>query len=143
MNLISNLLDIIYPPRCQICLDFLDNHPPDRGDICDTCFSSFRELTHPFCSICGEPFKSKVEEDHLCEKCLRKRPFYDELRAPYLYEERIMEAIRLIKYSGKSYIVKSLGPFIGTFAKKRINVTEDTIIMPVPLHRKKLKQRGI
>ncbi|MGD9162494.1 MAG: ComF family protein [Desulfobacteraceae bacterium] len=142
MNLLSNLIDIIYPPRCCICADFLEEHPADRGDICDECYSSFKKLTHPFCSICAEPFKSKVEEDHLCEKCLRQRPFYDELRAPYLYEEKIMDAIQLIKYSGKSLIVKSLGPLLGAYAKNRIRDTSNIIIMPVPLHKKKLKQRG-
>ena len=142
MSLLSNLIDIIYPPRCYVCMDFLDGHPEGRGDICDECFLSFKELTHPFCSICGEPFKSKVEENHLCERCLLKRPFYDELRAPFLYEEKLMDAIQLIKYSGRSYIIKSLGPLLGTFAKNWINGSKDMIMMPVPLHRKKLKQRG-
>ena len=142
MGLLSNLLDIIYPPRCYVCSEFLDYHPPDRGDICDVCFSGFKKLTHPFCSICCEPFKSNEEEDHLCEKCLRKRPYYDELRAPYLYEEALMDAIQLIKYSGKSYIIKSLGPILGEFAKIWINNRNDMIIIPVPLHRKKIKERG-
>jgi ComF family protein len=142
MNFLLNLIDIIYPPRCQICMDFLDDHPAGRGDICDECFSGFRELTHPFCSICGEPFKSKVEEDHLCEKCLRKRPYYDELRAPYIYEERLMTAIQLIKYSGKSNIIKSLGPLLARYAKNWINDAKKMIMIPVPLHRRKLKQRG-
>ena len=101
--------------------------------------SAFQVLKN---SICGEPFKSKVEEDHLCEKCLRKRPFFDELRAPYLYEEKLMDSIRLIKYSGKSYIIKSLGPLLANFAKNWIAKTGDTVLMPVPLHKKKLKQRG-
>ncbi len=142
MNLLANLLDIIYPPRCCICMDFLDDHSAERGDICNACLSGFNELPHPFCTICGVPFKSKVEEDHLCEKCLRKRPSYDMLRAPFLYEEKLMDAVHLIKYSGKSYIVKSLGPFLGEFAKTWINNTKDMIMMPVPLHRKKLRQRG-
>lgn len=142
MSLLSSLIDIIYPPRCCICTDFLEEHPAGRGDICDECFISFKELAHPFCSICAEPFKSKVEEDHLCERCLRKRPFYDELRAPYLYEEKLMKAIQLIKYSGKSYIVKSLGPLLGVYAKNLISITKNMIIIPVPLHRKKIRQRG-
>ena len=142
MSLLSNLIDIIYPPRCCICMDFLGEHPTERRDICDACFSTFNKITHPFCSICGIPFKSKVEEDHLCEKCLRKRPFYDELRAPYLYDEKLMDAIQLIKYSGKSYIAKFLGELLGAFAKNLNQVTKEMIIMPVPLHRKKLKQRG-
>ncbi|MBN2418057.1 MAG: ComF family protein [Deltaproteobacteria bacterium] len=142
MNLISNLIDIIYPPRCQICGDFLNEHPIDRGDICDSCLSGFKILTHPFCRICSEPFKSEVEEDHLCEKCLIKRPYYDELRSPYLYEEKLKNAIQLIKYSGKSDIVKSLGPLLAAFAKGCTNNAIDMIMIPVPLHRKKLKQRG-
>ena len=123
-------------------MGFLGEHPEDRGDICDSCFSCFRTLTHPFCSICCEPFKSKVEEDHLCEKCLRKRPYYDELRAPYLYEERLMEAIQLIKYAGKSCIANSLGALLGAFAKSWIDETNEMVMIPVPLHRKKIRQRG-
>lgn len=143
MSLLSNLLDIIYPQRCHICMDFLDDTHRENPDLCNTCFTSFKDITHPFCSICGIPFKSKVEEDHLCEKCLVKRPFYDEIRAPYLYEESLMKAIQRMKYSGKSYIVKSVGPLLGIFAKKWINdITEDMIIIPVPLHKKRLKQRG-
>ena len=123
-------------------MDFLKEHPAGRGDICDTCYSGFRKLSHPCCTICSEPFKSKVEEDHLCEKCLRKRPFYDRLRAPYLYENALREAVHLIKYSGKSCIVDSLGPLLGAFAKTRIKDAKDMIMMPVPLHKKKLRQRG-
>ena len=142
MSLISSLMDIIYPPRCRICTDFLEDYPVNRKDICDECYAGFLGLTHPFCRTCGEPFKSKVEEDHLCEKCLRKRPYYDELRAPYLYEQKLMTAIQLIKYSGKSSIVKSLGPPLAAFAKEWINDTKEMIMIPVPLHRRKLRQRG-
>ncbi len=142
MNILSSLLEIIYPPRCHICMEFMDVHPVGRGDICDECFSNLIPLAHPYCSICGEPFKSKVEEDHLCEKCIRRKPFYDELRSPYLYEQDLMTAVQAIKYGGKSYIVKSMGPLLADFAKERITSMEDMIIMPVPLHKKKLRQRG-
>ena len=91
MNLFTELVDIIYPKKCHICLDFLDNSETRLPDICDDCFSGFPELTHPFCPICGVPFASKVEEDHLCEKGNRTRPINDELRAPYIYEVKIRE----------------------------------------------------
>ena len=123
-------------------MDFLDDHSAEKGDICDECLSGFDRLSHPFCTICGVPFKSKVEEDHLCEKCLRKRPYYDLLRAPYLYEDKIMDAVHLIKYSGKSTILKTLGPLLGAFVKDLIGDTKDMVLIPVPLHKKKLKQRG-
>ncbi len=142
MNLFSELMNIIYPPRCHICQDFLGDCDRKIPDICDNCSSCFPAVTHPFCSICGVPFQSKVEEDHLCEKCIQTRPFYDELRAPYLYEDKIMEAVHLIKYSGKSFLVKSFGPLLADFAKDRFRDTKDMIMIPVPLYKKKLRQRG-
>lgn len=142
MNLFTELIDIIYPKKCHICLDFLDDEERKLPDICDNCFSGLPVLTHPFCSICGVPFASKVEEDHLCEKCIRTRPFYDELRAPYLYEDRIMEAIHRLKYSGKSYLAKSFGSLLADFLKEWINDIDGMIMIPVPLHKRKLRQRG-
>jgi ComF family protein len=142
MNLFSELINIIYPPKCSICLNFLDDSETKIKGICDECYSEFPALHHPFCSVCGVPFTSKVEEDHLCEKCIRERPHYDELRSPYLYEDRIMDAIHLIKYSGKSYLAKSLGPLLESFAKDWVTITKDMLMIPVPLHKKRLKQRG-
>ncbi len=142
MNLFTELIEIIYPKKCHICLDFLDDSETKLPDVCDNCFTSFPALTHPFCSICGVPFASKVEEDHLCEKCIRTRPFYDELRAPYLYEDKIMEAIHRLKYSGKSYLAKSMGRILADFLKERISDIEGMIMIPVPLHKRKLRQRG-
>lgn len=142
MNLFTDLIDIIYPKKCHICLDFLDDEKCKLPDICNSCFSGLPVLTHPFCSICGVPFQSKVEEDHLCEKCIRTRPFYDELRAPYLYEDRIMEAIHRLKYSGKSYLAKSMGRLLADFLKEWISDIDGMIMIPVPLHKRKLRQRG-
>lgn len=142
MNLLSGLIDIIYPPRCHICMAFLHDRPDKDTYLCSGCFNSFREITGPLCTICGIPFKSRVEEDHLCEKCLLKRPWYDEMRAPYLYEEKLMAAIQQLKYSGRSYIAKSLGPLLGEFAKTWLRDTDDMTLIPVPLHIKRLRQRG-
>ncbi|MBN1905195.1 MAG: ComF family protein [Deltaproteobacteria bacterium] len=143
MDLFTELIDIIYPKKCHLCLDFLDDEESKLPDICNSCFSGLPVLTHPFCSICGVPFESKVEEDHLCEKCIRTRPFYDELRAPYLYEDIIMEAIHRLKYSGKSYLAKSLGSLMADFLKEWTGDIDDSMIMiPVPLHKRKLRQRG-
>ena len=52
----------------------------------------------------------------LFRESLRKRPFYDAVRAPYLYEGGIMEAIHQFKYGGKSHLANSLGPLLASFA---------------------------
>lgn len=94
------------------------------------------------CSICGVPFESDIEEDHPCERCIRKRPFYDRLRAPYLYKNGMMTAIHKMKYSGKSYIAKSLAPLLASFAGDWLKDINDMLMVPVPLHPRKLRRRG-
>ncbi|MBW2610187.1 MAG: ComF family protein [Deltaproteobacteria bacterium] len=140
----SSFIDIIYPPRCHICQSFLADDYNNNGTrpICQDCLNNFSGIESPFCPVCGTPFESMEEEDHLCEACLRKRPFYDIIAAPYLYEGGIMEAIHLLKYAGKTHLVESLGPLLASFALEKLDMTDGCLIMPVPLHPKRLRERG-
>jgi len=94
------------------------------------------------CTICGTPFVSETQEDHLCEDCLRKRPFYEATRAPYYYRGSIMTAIHRFKYGPKSLLGDSLGPLLARFAETWLHGSRNILTMPVPLHPKRLRQRG-
>ena len=146
MNLFRSLIDMIYPPRCFICDGFLLRGPPtpEHGGvhICEICLKDFQRLASPLCPVCGKPFFSGLPEDHWCEDCLRKRPLFEALLAPYLYEGSLMKAIHRFKYGSKGFIASSLGPLLGAFAKDRLKNPDDLLVMPVPLHPKRLRQRG-
>jgi ComF family protein len=83
-----------------------------------------------------------TEENHLCELCIRKRPFYDGLGSPFLYEGGIMEAVHQLKYGGKTHLAGSLGTLLASFAMGWLEKIDDYLMMPVPLHRKRLRERG-
>jgi ComF family protein len=53
-----------------------------------------------------------------------------------------MSAIHQFKYGGKSYLAKSLGPFLASVARERLNGIDGLLVMPVPLHPKRLRERG-
>jgi len=146
MSIFRHFIDLIYPPRCSICEKFLWKNRAKRDQqellFCEPCFHGFSEITSPLCPICGRPFVSEVDEDHLCENCLRKRPYYDAMRAPYLYEGGIMAAIHQFKYARKSHLANSLGFLLTSFAKKWLDKTDGTLMMPVPLHPRKLRERN-
>lgn len=146
MNLFSRLLDLIYPPRCGVCLAFLGNtrvsHEGEELDLCQNCFNAFTEAASPLCPLCGRPFGSGSGEDHVCESCLLKRPHFDIARAPYLYEGPLMTAIHELKYSGKTHLAGALGPLLASFAGRWIEKPEGLLVMPVPLHPRRLRQRG-
>ncbi|MBW1682328.1 MAG: ComF family protein [Deltaproteobacteria bacterium] len=143
MNLISSLLNLIYPPRCPVCLDFLAAAPDSEDPLssfCAACLSGFHEISSPLCPCCGTPFPGEGP-DHLCEPCLRKAPAFDALRAPYLYEGALMTAIHRLKYGGKSSLAHVLGPLLARFALGWLEA-RDPLVMPVPLHPRKLRERG-
>jgi len=142
MGIFGKFLELIYPPKCHICQNFLPVNGGGSNHICSECLGSLVRITSPLCPICGTPFVSRVEKDHLCGDCLRKRPFFDALAAPLLYEGGVMEAIHQIKYSGRTYIAGSLGGLLLPFAKERFGDTNGALMMPVPLHPKRLRERG-
>jgi ComF family protein len=146
MNLINRLINIIYPPRCPVCNEFLNNDPQKNRDkalsFCTTCLADFRKISSPLCPICGRPFVEGTDEDHLCEDCLRKRPLYEAIGAPYVYDGPLMTAIHRFKYGGKSYLADSLGPLLSEFAKSWIQKPDGFLTVPVPLHKKRLRERG-
>jgi ComF family protein len=146
VKLFQPFIDLIYPPRCAICQEFLWKDRAEKNQkellFCQPCFDGFFEITSPLCTVCGRPFASMVEEDHPCEDCLSKTPFYDMVRAPYLYEGGIMEAIHQFKYAGRTHLADTLGPLLAFFVKEWMGPTPECLTIPVPLHPKRLRERG-
>ncbi len=117
----------------------------NRGDfpLCPACLEGFHPLTSPLCSLCGSPFSSKALEDHPCEDCLRTPPAYAAAGAPYLYEGSLLDAIHHLKYHKKTSLAASLGSLLGLFAQDWLEAgATDLLVMPVPLHPAKLRERG-
>ncbi|MCF8130022.1 MAG: ComF family protein [Deltaproteobacteria bacterium] len=146
MTPLKQLAQIIYPPRCVICGDFLWRAPLDAGEspnpICRNCSSDFSPIEAPLCTICGKPFGSNDIENHPCEDCLRKKPFFEGAYAPFIYDGSILEAVLRFKYGQKTFMADALGPLLTEFVKARFTLREPFLIMPVPLHPKRLRERG-
>ena len=142
MDFFSDFIDIIYPARCKSCDVFLDENALKGLDFCIDCLEDFSEIRPPFCLKCRTPFEPESGENHLCEKCLRKPPYYEALGSPYLYTGKIMDVIHMFKYLGKSHYARTLGILMASFSLKWLEKEKNLLIMPVPLHPKKLRKRG-
>jgi ComF family protein len=146
MKALKSLIDLIYPPRCPICRVFLRDRvvllSGQDLPFCHDCFKGFTEITSPICALCGRPFSDGIEQDRICVDCLRKRPSYDIARAPYLYDGALMEAIHELKYAQRSYLADSLGLLLALYAQTWIGGLKGCLVMPVPLHPRRLRARG-
>jgi ComF family protein len=139
-EILTGIADLTFPPRCITCGVVLEEHGP--LPFCPHCAAGIRLIRSPLCPRCGNPFPSTEGEDHLCGECLVTQRSYAVARAVGLYEETLLKAIHLFKYRERIGIGKVLGNLMADFAGNIWDMTVFSVIMPVPLHRKRLRERG-
>lgn len=133
------LLDVILPPICHICRSFI----PNAGTlhICQTCQDLLPLVSSPLCPICGIPFIG-TGSDHRCGPCLSNPPHFDTARAHFLYEGPIRELIHTFKYNQKTHLRNPLALLTLQGMSNFLTSQNSHLIIPVPLHRSRLQQRG-
>jgi ComF family protein len=139
-EILTGIADVIFPPRCITCDAIIEEHGP--LPFCPQCTAGIRSIASPLCPRCGLPYPTPEREDHLCGECLVTRRPFALARAVGLYEDTLMTAIHLFKYRGRIGIGKVLGGIMADFAGGIWDMKVFSVIMPVPLHRKRLRERG-
>jgi len=135
-SLFSQLLDLIFPPRCAIC------KKKGQKMICDDCLSKVVYIKPPICRICGKP-RDKYFAGDLCEDCSREGMPFEIARSVVLYDGVIKEAIHKFKFEGKRALSSFLGEFLIDYLKRGyIPVKKIDAVIPLPLSRKRFRQRG-
>jgi ComF family protein len=88
------------------------------------------------------PFKSRQGEDHLCGDCIASPKKFRFARAPLIYERIFTEVIHCFKYRGKIQLAGSLSELLLTTFRLFWDKDGVDVIVPVPLHLKRLRERG-
>ncbi len=110
--------------------------------LCPCCIEDFTPLRSPYCSRCGEPFKSRHSGDHLCGDCITRKKHFLSARAFAVYDGAILKLIHAYKYKGRTRLAKPLAMLLyDTFVRHFSNSDIDTALA-VPLHSKRLRKRG-
>ncbi len=111
--------------------------------FCTTCWADFTPIQGPVCPHCGRPFDSPEalthSPDHVCQACRREPPLFDQALSVGYFEGSLREAVHQFKYRP----CRSLGRPLGEWMAANVRLLSDIdMIMPVPLHTKRLRQRG-
>ena len=138
--MLKALLDILFPPRCHFCKAFI----PDAGAIhlCAGCLEACALIRSPLCKICGIPFLAAGDGDHLCGGCITEPPRFTAARAAALFDGPVRELIHRLKYNGRVQLCRPLGLLAGQHLGPFAATASADLVIPVPLHVKRLRQRG-
>lgn len=134
---IINLLGLIYPRRCPICHEIVK----DKGKlICIECRKEVHDLKEPFCKKCGKPIS--VFENEYCNGCKNQSHSFDRGWACFHYSKKMKESMYYFKYKGRreyaNFYVTELIPKILPYIEK----IAPQVVVPVPIHKKRMDQRG-
>lgn len=127
--MLKHLLNLFFPPVCSGCNSFLLTN---EKVICTLCRHNI-PLTNHHLNPENEAFK----------KFYGRIPL--EYASAFLYFHKkgiVQEIIHKLKYKGHQEIGSVLGDWYAEDLKEKTTVKTADIIIPVPLHKKKLRERG-
>jgi ComF family protein len=135
-----SLSDLFLPRQCAGCQEtWLDSH---RGFWCEACLDELPWIESPICPQCGRPFpKSPSAPDHSCGDCLQSVFLFDSARSATHYAGVVRKRIHQLKFGGQLHWVPPLAELLVNLFRREESPCAD-MILPVPLHMHRLRQRG-
>ena len=130
VRLFGPVLDFMLPPRCPGCAAIVEQD----HRFCGPCWSQLQFLTAPGCARCSRPLG--VADDLMCANCMARPPDYDAVIAAVAYGDIAKRVVLRLKYARRPGLARTIAMVIAD------RLPDDGILVPVPLHRWRLWQRG-
>ncbi|MGR3984006.1 MAG: ComF family protein [Gammaproteobacteria bacterium] len=124
------VFDALLPRRCPLCAARAE------CGFCDDCRRLLPWIIAA-CEICG----AELPESGVCGRCQAPPPEYEHAVIPFQYGEPVAGQIRMLKYHDQLGHAGALGAMLSRHARPGSPPRPD-VLMPVPLHRKRLRRRG-
>lgn len=134
----SWILDLIFPRFCFGCKKELGSREP--GFICPECLSGFKFNPSLQCIVC----QSRSPFGDTCLACRSKTKIKGLVSVLPYQDETARKLIYALKYHGIESIAATLCELAEDFIRKEKlkNFFENAVLIPVPLHKSRLRKRG-
>ncbi len=132
----ERLLQLIYPSTCILC------GAPGRPDmdLCTGCFEGLPWNRH-HCPRCALPLPATQPPGLLCGPCQNKPPPFTLCRTAFRYEGPLPALISGLKFHQRLQLARVLGQCLALTIQRQ-RQTPPQLLIPVPLHPRRLRERG-
>ena len=137
-KLVDRLGALLWPPRCLLC-----GAAGAGRDLCADCAAAL-PWNRSACDRCALPLPESATapdqvEGRLCGRCLRTPPPVEATRAAFLYAFPLDRLLPRLKF----HHGLAAGRLLSRLAAEALaRAPRPDVLVPVPLHRARLRQRG-
>jgi competence protein ComFC len=132
--------EVAFPRACVACAGPVEDEGGLRH-VCARCERALPVVAPPHCSTCGHPFFGESEVNRGCGHCETLRPVFGEGRTAILMQGPGRSLVHALKYHEGLHVLEDVrvlmarAPGYGEHLAGRV-------LVPVPLHSRKLRERG-
>jgi ComF family protein len=131
----AKLVDFLTPALCLSC-----QVPVTSGSsLCLECWQKLHFVDEPVCDVLGTPFAYDEGEGAVSPAAIAAPPSWDKARASVLFDDASSHLVHLFKYN--DHMEAGLAMSNMMLGAGRNLLLETDVIVPVPLHRKRLWHR--
>jgi len=132
---LKKFINRLLPDSCILCGAL-------SQDICESCLLDLPYLMYA-CPSCARPLLD-IKQNLLCGICLKDPPPFNQTLAVYLYESQLIKLIMDLKFNHALVNAYVLGKQMANkiFAHSSYHISPPEVIIPVPLHPHRLRERG-
>lgn len=140
-HLALTALDFFLPRLCVFCQEPVGVE--FKVAVCPECQARLKWVESPLCPCCGRVFPRREDGDHLCGPCQKEPPPFSRARAAVLYDEEGPSgtAIKSFKYRRRLDMLPVMQHWLKSPLCQEL-VAEADLMVPVPLHPRRLRERG-
>ena len=138
-NWANATLALCYPEVCQLCGNC--RATPAEGFVCTGCRAQVRFIDPPFCQRCGTPYEGQITTPFECANCRDLALDFSFARSAVIAREGLLDVIHRYKYYRALYFEPFLADLLLSRAVPALATAKWDLIVPVPLHHAKLRER--
>jgi ComF family protein len=127
--------DLVLPPLCPGCLTPVASH----AGLCATCWPELRFLSAPLCPVHGTPLPPGGDDGMLSPQAIAHPPGFARARAAVAYEGVAVRIVTSFKYADRNDFTPLMARLMCQAGAELI--ADATLVLPVPLHWRRLFAR--
>ena len=140
-SVLRDALAVVFPASCVSCGEGVETNDAGLRHLCVRCQPQLHLVHEPHCTTCGHPYFGVMSENRLCEHCEALVPEFGRGKTAVLLKGSGRDLVHALKYHHGLHVLEDITTLMRR-VPGYVDYLRGAVIVPVPLHPRKERERG-